>query len=175
MYHISTISDILRQGVDSLAQWLEQWISTPAVRVRIPSGTWDFFQTMHHFLVTNFHIRKMGAPPGLNILCTEFILNLKQYVLFAYQQKATMSFKLEDFIAASSQELLNLAKKSDLLDIAIHYSIPSVKTSMLKHEIKNIIIQFFVDEEIFEPSATSHIMVSQTDLQLKELEFKRQL
>ena len=33
MYHISTISDILRQGVDSLSQWLEHWISTPAVRV----------------------------------------------------------------------------------------------------------------------------------------------
>ena len=64
MYHISTISDILRQGVDSLAQWLEHWISTPAVRVRIPSGTWDFFQAMHHLLVTNFHIRKMGARPG---------------------------------------------------------------------------------------------------------------
>ena len=46
---------------------------------------------------------------------------------------------------------------------------------MLKHEIKNIIIQFFVDEEVFEPSATSHIMVSQTDLQLRELENKRQL
>ena len=58
MYHICTISDILRQGVDSLAQWLEHWISTPAVRVRIPSGTWDFFQAMHHLLVTNFHIRK---------------------------------------------------------------------------------------------------------------------
>ena len=93
----------------------------------------------------------------------------------SYQQKATMSFKLGDFIAAPSQELLNLAKKSDLLDIASHYSIPNVKTSMLKHEIKNIIIQFFVDEEIFEPSATSHIMVSQTDLQLRELENKRQL
>ena len=59
MYHICTISGVLRQGVDSLAQWLEHWISTPAVRVRIPSGTWDFFQTMHHFLVTNFHIRKI--------------------------------------------------------------------------------------------------------------------
>ena len=52
---------------DSLAQWLEHWISTPTVRVRIPSGTWDFFQTMHHFLVTNFHIRKMGARPGWTI------------------------------------------------------------------------------------------------------------
>ena len=93
----------------------------------------------------------------------------------SYQQKATMSFKLEDFIAAPSQELLNLSKKTDRLDIASHYSIPSVKTSMLKHEIRNIIIQFFVDEEIFEPSATSHIMVSQTDIQLRELENKRQL
>ena len=36
MYHISKISDILRQGVGSLAQWLEYWISTPAVVVRIP-------------------------------------------------------------------------------------------------------------------------------------------
>ena len=86
-----------------------------------------------------------------------------------------MSFRLEDFIAAPSQELLNLAKKSELLEIASHYSIPDVKRSMLKHEIKNIIFHFFVDEEIFEPSATSHIMVSQTDLQFKELEFKRQL
>ena len=39
----------------------------------------------------------------------------------------------------------------------------------------NIIIQFFVDEEVFEPSATSHIMVSLTELQLKEIEFTRQL
>ena len=68
MYHISTISDILRQGVDSLAQWLEHWISTPAVRVRIPSGTWDFFQAMHHFLVTNFHIRKTVLNSELSIV-----------------------------------------------------------------------------------------------------------
>ena len=86
-----------------------------------------------------------------------------------------MLFKLEDFIAAPSQELLNLANKSDLLDIASHYSIPDVKTSMLKREIKNVIIQFLVDEEFFEPSATSLIMVSQTDIQLKELELKRHL
>ena len=61
MYHISTISHILRQGVDSLAQWLEHWISTPAIRVRIPSGTWNFFQAMHHLLVTNFHIAITAA------------------------------------------------------------------------------------------------------------------
>ena len=46
---------------------------------------------------------------------------------------------------------------------------------MLKHEIKNILIQFFVEEEIFDSSATSQILVTQTDLQLRELEIKRQI
>ena len=86
-----------------------------------------------------------------------------------------MSFKLSDFIAAPSQELLDKAKKSDLLDIADHYGLSNIKTSLLKHEIKNILIQFFVDEEIFDSSATSQILVTQTDLQLRELEIKRQI
>ena len=86
-----------------------------------------------------------------------------------------MSFDLGNFIAAPSQELLDSAKKTDLLDIADHYGLPNVKKTMLKHEIKNILIQFFVDEEIFDSSATSQILVTQTDLQLRELEIKRQL
>ena len=86
-----------------------------------------------------------------------------------------MSFKLSDFIASPSQELLDLAKRSDLLDIADHYGLPIIKKTMLKHEIKNILIQFFVDEEIFDSSATSQILVTQTDLQLRELEIKRQV
>ena len=86
-----------------------------------------------------------------------------------------MSFKLSDFTASPSQDLLDLAKKSDLLDIADHYGLPNVKKTMLKHEIKNIRIQFFVDEEIFDSSATSQILVTQTDLQLRELEIKRQV
>ena len=86
-----------------------------------------------------------------------------------------MSFKLSDFTASPSLELLDLAKKSDLLDIADHYGLPNVKKTMLKHEIKNILIQFFVEEEIFDSSATSQILVTQTDLQLRELEIKRQV
>ena len=38
-----------------------------------------------------------------------------------------MSFKFDAFVAARSQELLNLAKQSDLLETASHYNIPSVK------------------------------------------------
>ena len=46
---------------------------------------------------------------------------------------------------------------------------------MLKHEIKNILIKFLVDEEILDPSALSSILVTQTDLQLRELEVQRQI
>ena len=78
-----------------------------------------------------------------------------------------MSFKLSYFTVSPSQELIDLAKKSDLLAIVDHYGLLNVKKTMLKHEIKNIIIQFFVNEEIFDPSATSQILVTQTDLQLR--------
>ena len=86
-----------------------------------------------------------------------------------------MSFKLENFVAAPSMELLNLAKKADLLNIADHYALTSVKPSMLKHEIKNILNKFLVDEEILDSSALSSILITQTDLQLRELEVQRQI
>ena len=80
-----------------------------------------------------------------------------------------MSFKISDFTPSPSQELLILAIESDLLDIADHYGLNNIKTNILKHEIKNILIQFYVDEEIFDSSATSQILFTQTDLQLREL------
>ena len=86
-----------------------------------------------------------------------------------------MSFKLENFVAAPSMELLNLAKKTDLLNIAEHYALISVKPSMLKHEIKNILIKFLVDEEILDPPALSSVLITQTDLQLRELEIQRKI
>ena len=86
-----------------------------------------------------------------------------------------MSFKLENFVAAPSMDLLNLAKKTDLLNIADHYALTSVKPSMLKHEIKNILIKFLVDEEILDPSALSSVLITQTDLQLRKLEIQRQI
>ena len=86
-----------------------------------------------------------------------------------------MSLKLKIFVAAPSMELLNLAKKTDLLNIADHYALTSVKPSMLKHEIKNILIKFWVDEEILDPSALSSVVITQTDLQLRELEIQRQI
>ena len=46
---------------------------------------------------------------------------------------------------------------------------------MLKHEIKNILIKVLADEEILGPSALSSVLITQTDLQLQELEIQRQI
>ena len=46
---------------------------------------------------------------------------------------------------------------------------------MLKHEIKNILIKFMVDEEILDPSALSSVLITQTDSQLRELEIQRRI
>ena len=86
-----------------------------------------------------------------------------------------MSFDLQAFITAPSQELLDLAKKSDLLDIAAHYELTTVNKSMLKQEIKNILVQFLVDKEILDSSALSLVLVTQTGLQMRELEIQKQI
>ena len=86
-----------------------------------------------------------------------------------------MSFDLQAFIAAPSQELLNVTKKSDLLDIAAHYELTTVNKFMLKQEIKNILVQFLVDKEILDSSALSLVLVTQTGLQMRELEIQRQI
>ena len=46
---------------------------------------------------------------------------------------------------------------------------------MLKHEIKNILIKIFVGENILAPSALSSVLITQTDLQLQELQIQRQI
>ena len=45
---------------------------------------------------------------------------------------------------------------------------------MLKHEIKNILIKFLIDEEILDPSALSSVLVAQCDLLLRELKIQQQ-
>ena len=86
-----------------------------------------------------------------------------------------MSFDLQAFITAPSQELLDLAKKSDLLDIAAHYELTTVNKFMLKQEVKNILVQFLVDKEILDSSALSLVLVTQTGLQMRELEIQKQI
>ena len=84
-----------------------------------------------------------------------------------------MSFDLDKFTAELSVELLNLGKKTDLLNLAKHYKLSG--SSMHKHEIKNILVQYFVDEEIFNENALSLIVDIQSVSSSKELELKFQI
>ena len=86
-----------------------------------------------------------------------------------------MSFDLDKFTAEPSVELLNLGKKTDLLDLAKHYKLSEIKSSVRKHEIKNILVQYFVDEEIFNENALSLIVDIQSVSSSKELELKFQI
>ena len=72
-------------------------------------------------------------------------------------------------------ELLNLATKTNLLNFTDHYALISVKPSIFKHEIKNILIKFLVDEEIVDASALSSVFITQIDLQMRELEVQRHI
>ena len=90
-----------------------------------------------------------------------------------------MSFDLDKFTAEPSVELLNLGKKTDLLNdllnLAKHYKLSEIKSSMRKHEIKNILVQYFVHEEIFDENALSPIVDVQSVSSSKELELKFQI
>ena len=86
-----------------------------------------------------------------------------------------MSFDLDKFTAEPSVELSNLGKKTDLLNLAKHYKLSEIKTSMCKPEIKNILVQYFVDEEIFNENALSLIVDVQSVSSSKELEVKFQI
>ena len=86
-----------------------------------------------------------------------------------------MSFDVDKFTAEPSVELLNLGKKTDLLNLAKHYKLSKIKSSMRKHKIKNIFVQYFVDEEIFNENALSLIVDVQSVSSSKELEFKFQM
>ena len=86
-----------------------------------------------------------------------------------------MSFDLDKFTAEPSVELLNLGKKTDLLNLAKHYKLSEIKSSMRKHDIKNILVHYFVDEEIFNENALSLIVDIQSVSSSKELELKFQI
>ena len=85
-----------------------------------------------------------------------------------------MSFNIDAFIGSPSEEQFNLARKTDLLDLAKHYNVSQVKSHMTKQEIKNVLVKYSVEEEIFEDKPLSLIVETQSEYRLRELELKMQ-
>ena len=125
---------------------------------------------LHSFIHSSFHLLKISFPTFLLISNYNTILYLNNK-----QQQTNMSFDLDKFTAEPSVELLNLGKKTDLLNLAKHYKLSEIKSSMRKHEIKNILVHYFVDEKIFNENVLSLIVDVQSVSSSKELELKFQI
>ena len=100
-------------------------------------------------------------------------------------------FSLEDFIRNPSEEQLSslTLKKDDLLGVADHYEIASVKRYMPKSQILTRVVEFLVEEGILPseaaqnivatPSFQSPVLESQAmssvsdEVRIKELELER--
>ena len=82
-----------------------------------------------------------------------------------------MSFNLEEFIESPTVEEINILRKTDLLTIAQHYKLGAT-SAMTKGQVKQMVMQYFVDEEIF-PESTMVLAEQGTMIGEELLEFKR--
>ena len=89
-----------------------------------------------------------------------------------------MSFDIEKFAKSPTQEQFILAKKPDLLKIAEKFGLSDIKTSMRKQEVINILVQYFIEEDVFTDEAESLIKpvgvsrAAELELELKLRRFK---
>ena len=70
-----------------------------------------------------------------------------------------MSFDVSAFASSPSVEKLNSLKKSELIQVAKHYGI-EVNVKARKDAIKILIIEYFVDENVFTESDLENLNVS---------------
>ena len=66
----------LRQGVDSLAQWLEHWIFNREDRVRIPRSAGNFF-SYASFLCYGFHVVRWGLVRNRTLFSRKWLRVIK--------------------------------------------------------------------------------------------------
>ena len=89
-----------------------------------------------------------------------------------------MTFELEKFVTAPTQEELKILKKDDLLSIAKHYKLEDIKKSMRKAAICNSLLRYFVEQEIFEESEVEFLEETEVgskaseQLAMRKLEIK---
>lgn len=67
-----------------------------------------------------------------------------------------MTFDVREFVQSPSVEILLELRKCDLLKVAEYFKI-SVRVSMRKNEIRNEIIKYMVENDMFDMSALNHV------------------
>ena len=83
-----------------------------------------------------------------------------------------MSFNLDTFIAELRLDEFNGLKKADLLQIRQHYKL-TVNLSMGKGDIKKLVLNYLVEEEIFPEEDLERVALSgEQSLELRKLEYQ---
>ena len=94
-----------------------------------------------------------------------------------------MAFELETFKTDPTPTLLQQAKKADLLEVATHYGVEEVKQAMRKQKVLNILVEYFINEDIFDEAEASPLIKNveisgtadlQFQLEMKKLELQKE-
>ena len=88
-----------------------------------------------------------------------------------------MAFNPSKFVEEATWESFNALTKPKLVDLAKYCEIQEVKASMRKQQIKNLLIDYFVDDEIFEEKYLDkkkeiHSSDDETLLKIKQLDLE---
>ena len=82
-----------------------------------------------------------------------------------------MAFNLQSFVGEPRMEEFNSLKKAELLQVAQHFKL-TVNTSMGKGEIKKIVLNHLVEEELLPEEELENVNTREDHLELKKLEFQ---
>ena len=81
---------------------------------------------------------------------------------------------LEQFLASPCQEVFMQLTKQDLLQLAKHYNLSDVKISFKKQRICNILVEYLIQKEIFDDTASALIEEEDDDNDAKIAALKYQ-
>ena len=81
---------------------------------------------------------------------------------------------LEQFLASPCQEVFMQLTKQDLLQLAKHYNLSDVKISLKKQRICNILVEYLIQQEIFDDTASALIEEEDDDNDAKIAALKYQ-
>ena len=82
-----------------------------------------------------------------------------------------MAFNLQSFVGEPRMEEFNSLKKAELLQVAQHFKL-TVNTSMGKGEIKKIVLNHLVEEELLPEEELENVNTREDHLELKKLKFQ---
>ena len=85
-----------------------------------------------------------------------------------------MGVSVEEFLDCPSQSLIQKCRRTDLIEIAKHYNL-SFPSGIRKQELRNILVEFLVDENILPEEALDLILEIKSEaVRLKELDIQFQ-